>query len=116
VSGAERGLRDYLEDILDNARKLRAFVAEMSFEKFAADEKTQYAVMRAAEIIGEATKRIPDEIRANYPDIPWRNMAGMRDFLIHQYQSVTARVLFTTATREIDVVIEQLPKIIAELT
>jgi uncharacterized protein with HEPN domain len=72
--------------------------------------------MRAAEIIGEATKRIPDEIRANYPDIPWRNMAGMRDFLIHQYQSVTARVLFTTATREIDVVIEQLPKIIAELT
>lgn len=75
MSGAERGLRDYLEDILDNARKLRAFVAEMSFEKFAADEKTQYAVMRAAEIIGEATKRIPDEIRAiilTFPGAIWQ--------------------------------------------
>jgi uncharacterized protein with HEPN domain len=60
---AERRFVDYLNDILDNARKLKAFVAGLSLDEFRADEKTQYAVIRAAEIIGEATKRIPAAFR-----------------------------------------------------
>jgi uncharacterized protein with HEPN domain len=113
LNPAERDFRDYLDDILENARKLKSFVAGLSFADFQADERTQYAVMRA--VIGEATKRLPTEFRERYPEIPWRNMAGMRDVIIHQCEGVDAGVLYATATREINIVIERLPEIIAAL-
>jgi uncharacterized protein with HEPN domain len=75
----------FIKDILENIKKTEDFVAGMSFEAFKNDEKTNYALIRCIEIIGEASKRVPDEIKQAYPEIPWRDMAGMRDKLIHFY-------------------------------
>ncbi len=78
-----RAYIDYLQDMLDNAKRAGQFTAGMSFENFSNDDKTVYAVIRAVEIIGEAARNVPENIRSKYPGIPWRDVAGMRDKLIH---------------------------------
>ncbi len=75
----------YLDDILDAATKARRFVAGLSFEQFESDDRTSYAVLRALEIVGEAAKQVPQAVRHRPPDVPWQDMAGMRDTLIPGY-------------------------------
>ena len=72
----KRDLKLYVKDILDSILAIEKFVEGMDFEEFREDDKTSSAVIRKFEIIGEATKHIPDEIRQKYPDIPWKEMAG----------------------------------------
>ena len=85
---SDRIYQDYVEDILDSIEKVSLFVDGMTYEQFVNDDKTSYAVIRALEFIGEATKHIPESIRTNYPLVPWREMAGIRDKLIHEYFGV----------------------------
>lgn len=70
------------------------FVDQCTFEEFAEDVKTQYAVIRALEIIGEAAKNIPFEIRQKYTSVPWKDLAGIRDKLIHAYFGVNLEVVW----------------------
>ncbi len=70
------------------------FVYGCTFEDFLKDIKTQYAVIRALEIIGEAAKKVPEDIRQNYPSIPWKDLAGIRDKLIHGYFGVNLEVVW----------------------
>lgn len=78
----------YLVDILKAVQLIEEFVVGMDQQAFDGDLKTQSAVIRQLEIIGEATKRLSDTFRTQHPDIPWRQMAGMRDVLIHAYDHV----------------------------
>ena len=92
----ERSYVDYLEDILDAIEKVSQFVEGMTYERFMADSKTEFAVIRALEIIGKATKHLPQSFRDSYREIAWREMSGMRDKLTHEYFGVNLLVLWKT--------------------
>ena len=83
-----RDFGDYLKDILDAIDETADFTEGMTFEVFAKDRKTINAVLRSLEVLGEAAKSIPDELRNKAPGVPWKYMAGMRDKLIHEYFGV----------------------------
>jgi uncharacterized protein with HEPN domain len=97
----QRDIRDYLQDILNSIDLAEAFIAEMTFDEFQTDAKTTFAVIRALEIIGEATKNIPTPIREQYPSIPWKGFTGMRDKLIHAYFGVNLEVVWDTIQQDL---------------
>lgn len=98
---ASRDVLDYLEDIAAAMDAASAFVLGMDLPQFRVDQKTSFAVVRALEIIGEATKRIPEPVRLKHPAVPWRQMAGMRDRLIHGYNRVNLDVVWATVIQDI---------------
>jgi uncharacterized protein with HEPN domain len=109
-----REFLDSLGDIRDAVAKAQKFTSGMTYEQFAADEKTVFAVIRCLEIVGEAARKIPAPIRARYPRVPWREMAGMRDILIHDYFSVNLRVVWNTVQNDLPPLKPQIEQIIAE--
>ena len=80
--------KEYLRHIQDECRYIISVSKELQYEDFLEDETLKRAIVRSLEIIGEATKKIPADVKVKWNSIPWKNMAGMRDRLIHDYVGV----------------------------
>jgi len=107
---SKRTDRDFLSDIQEAIHRISTYVIGMSYETFLADTKTQDAVIRNLEIIGEATKDLSEQLRTEYADIPWKSMAGVRDRLIHHYFGVNLDIVWQIATTELPQVSSLLKK------
>jgi uncharacterized protein with HEPN domain len=100
----KREYGDYIQDILDSINDIGKFTEGMDFDKFKKDKKTIYAVVRALEIIGEATKNVPKRIREKYPEVPWKKMAGMRDRLVQEYFGVDLEILWEVVKKDVSMI------------
>lgn len=105
---------DYINDIVEAMDDATSFIKDKQYDFFVKDRKTVYAVIRALEIIGEAVKHIPTTVRKRYPQIPWKDMAGMRDKVIHEYSAVDLKRVWRTTTEDIPKLKPIFEKIISE--
>jgi len=110
--------RDYqlfIKDIIAAMESIEGFVEGMSFEELMQDDKTASAVIRKFEIVGEATKRLSDELKEEHPEIPWKRMAGMRDRLIHAYFGVDYKLVWEAIKAEVPSMKLKLQEVLTEL-
>lgn len=98
---SRRDWRLYADDIVRSCGKVRRFIAGMTYDAFAADERTCDAVMRNLEIIGEAAKHLPDEV-VGATSVDWRKVRGMRDVLAHGYFGLDLKVVWSVSTTKLD--------------
>jgi uncharacterized protein with HEPN domain len=111
-------LRDYqvyIEDIIDAIESIEEYTNALAFEQFVKDKKTVDAVVRNFEIIGEATKHVPESVRKKYSSVPWRDMAGMRDALIHGYFGVNLDVVWKTIKERLPTVKPLIEKALVDI-
>lgn len=103
-----RKVRPIINDILETIGRVERKVAGKTFRDFTSDWEMQFIVQRAVEIISEATRRLPDHVKATKPDIPWKNIAGIGSILRHDYHTVSDKIIW-------DVVIADLPALKAAI-
>jgi uncharacterized protein with HEPN domain len=92
---------DYLNDMLISIQEIETFTADIKFEEFKENRMIRNAVVRSLEVLGEASKNIPEEIRDNYPEIPWKRISGMRDKLIHNYFGVDYEMVWSVSVERL---------------
>jgi len=112
---SERDVRALLQDMFEATRRILSYTEGLDYTAFQQDFKTQDAVLRNLEILGEAAKHIPAEMSPQYPNLPWREMAGTRDRLIHHYFGVNLDVVWGIVEMELPNVVIELEKVLKNL-
>jgi len=105
----------YLQDVLEAISDIEKFIEGVTQEEFYKNKEKQYAVLRALEIIGEATKNLSKELRIEYREIPWRDITGMRDKLIHEYFGVKLELVWGTIKQNLPELKKQIAEILEEM-
>ncbi|HMG73468.1 MAG TPA: DUF86 domain-containing protein [Pyrinomonadaceae bacterium] len=111
---SERTDSDFARDIEEAIKRISAYSAGLTYETFLLDTKTQDAIVRNLEIIGEAAKKISDQVRAQHATIPWKSMAGVRDRLIHDYFGVSFDVVWEIISNDLPQVVDPLKRLLDE--
>ena len=101
-----------IHDILKSIETIEQYIEGMGFEDFSADRKTVDAVIRHLIVLGEATARLPENICAEHPEIPWYEMRGMRNFVVHEYFNVNDKILWHTIQKNIPPLVPLLKRIL----
>jgi len=97
---SKRDARILLQDIMDEIERIERFTSSLSFEEFKKDDLVYYATLRCLEIIGEAVKALPEDLKGRY-DVEWRKIAGLRDVIIHGYFGIDPEIIWDVVKRKI---------------
>lgn len=107
-----RDYKVYLEDVREAISKIRTYTVGLSLKTLSDDSKTLDAVVRNLEVIGEAIKKVPDEVRSNHPGIDWKRIAGLRDILIHEYFGVDVEIIWDIVQNKLPVLEKHVKQIL----
>lgn len=111
----KREIKDYLLDILEECDYLLKKAEGLEFGQLLKDEDLKRAVVRSLEVIGEAVKKIPEEFKERFKDVEWKDVAGMRDKLIHEYFGVDYEIVWKTLKEDVPLLKEVVGKILREI-
>lgn len=107
----KRDINLFIQDILESIKDIESFSKGLTKEKFISDKLKQNAIIRSLEVIGEATKNIPNSFREKYPDIPWKKITGFRDILSHAYFGVSMERVWNIIEKDLSILKKEIEKI-----
>lgn len=111
----KRNVTLYIRDILQNMQDAEEFLQGCTYDQFVSDKKTFNAVVRSIEVIGEAAKHVPTDVREKYPGVPWKEMAGMRDKVSHFYFGVDREAVWYAVKERIPALRPMIEQILGDL-
>jgi len=109
---SKREWRLFVEDILESIELIEDYVRGMDFDDFRKDRKTVDAVVRNFEIIGEASRNIPEHIRNKYQEIDWKGMIGLRNRIAHEYFGISLEIVWNIVKNELPLLKEKIKKLL----
>jgi uncharacterized protein with HEPN domain len=110
---AQRRDNDYLADIQEAIQRVIAYTNELSYQQFLEDTKTQDAVVRNLQVIGEAAKKLSVSLRKAHAHLPWKEMAGLRDKIVHEYFGINYDIVWTVAREELPVLVSEIEDLLS---